>query len=557
MNNNNGEELELRDYIEVLLRRKWIIILVFFVTAISAGIGALYLVKPVYQASALLMISKPRYQVELEPKIKTPIPLEISLETYKNLIKSADLEEKVVKKLGLDQPPDELTIEALDKMVSVEAVPKTDLIKISVKSSTPGKAKEIVNTWVALFIEENKDLNLRETKEAQSFIENQLKISEQSLSLVEEELCEFNEESRIDSLKKEIEEKLTKMMSYELKLGDVRISLKKAEAKLSQIKREMAAQEKILASADIGQLTAGMKYSEAKDFIEGQLKLAKENLDAKEEELRKFNEETRISMLEEEIADKIRRVIGSEARLADLKVLIKEKEAELNQAKNQLAKQPETFVLTKSMYDDASFNQLTSELTPQEALLLKNLRFESEELNPLYTALRSRVANLKIDLDRYQSEATQLTKNTATLRKELEEAKKEYAAEELKLTRLEREVKVLRNTYMTLTTKGEEIKIATATPALQEKATSLTNPEYLKLQAELIGCQISQEELLAEKDELAKNISSYRTRIELLKKELAPQELTKSRLERIRNATYSVYDVVSQKAADQAKEGLS
>jgi len=321
MNNNNGEELELRDYIEVLLRRKWIIILVFFVTAISAGVGALYLVKPVYQATALLMISKPRYQVELEPKIKTPIPLEISLETYKNLIKSADLEEKVVKKLGLDQPPDELTVEALDKMVSVEAVPKTDLIKISVKSGVPGKAKEIVNTWVALFIEENKDLNLRETKEAQSFIENQLKISEQSLSLAEEELREFNEESRIDSLKKEIEEKLTKMMSYELKLGDVRISLKKAEAKLSQIKREMVAQEKILASADISQLTAGMKYSEAKNFIEGQLKLAKENLGAKEEELKKFDEESRISMLGKEIDDKIRRIIGSEGRLADLKVL--------------------------------------------------------------------------------------------------------------------------------------------------------------------------------------------------------------------------------------------
>lgn len=178
MDNN---ELELRDYIEVLLRQKWIIILVFLVTAISAGVGALYLVKPVYQASALLMISKPGYQVELEPRIKTPIPLEISIETYKNLIKSADLERKVIQKLGLDQPPDELTIEVLDKMISVEAVPKTDLIRISIKSGVPGKAKEIVNTWVALFIEENKHLGLRESKEAQSFIENQLEISEQNL----------------------------------------------------------------------------------------------------------------------------------------------------------------------------------------------------------------------------------------------------------------------------------------------------------------------------------------------------------------------------------------
>lgn len=550
MNNKNSEELELRDYIEVLLRRWWIIILVFFVTAISTGVGALYLVKPVYQASALLMISKPGYQVEFEPKIKTRIPLEISLETYKNLIKSPDLERKVIKKLGLDQPPDQLTIEALNNMVSVEAVSKTDLIRISIKSGVPGKAKEILNTWVTLFIEENKDLNLRETKEAQSFIENQLEISEQNLFTAEEELCKFNEESRIDSLKKEIEEKLSKMISYELRLADIGISLEKEKAKLSQIEEQMAVQEKILTSADISQLTAGMKYSEAKNFIEEQLKLAKKNLDAKEEELKKFNEESRISILEKEIADKIGRIISSQGRLVDLKVLVKGKEAELNQAENQLAEQPETFVLTKSMYDDASFNQLTSELTPKEALLLKNLRFESEELNPLYIALRSRVANLKIDLDRYQSEATQLTENVTTLRKELEEAKKEYAAEELELTNLEREVEVLRNTYRTLASKGEEARIATATPALQEKATSLTNPEYLRLQTKLISGQINQEELLAEENELAKNINSYRTRIELIREELAVQELTRCRLERIQNTANSLYAVVSQKAAE-------
>ena len=378
MNNNNGEELELRDYIEVLLRRKWIIILVFFVTAISAGVGALYLVKPVYQASALLMISKPRYQVELEPKIKTFIPLEISLETYKNLIKSADLEEKVIKKLGLDQPPDELTIEALDKMVSVEAVPKTDLIKISVKSGVPGKAKEIVNTWVALFIEENKDLSLRETKEAQSFIENQLKISEQSLSLAEEELKQFNEESRI-------------------------------------------------------------------------------------------------SMLAKEIDDKIRRIISSEGRLTDLKVLIKQKEAELNQAGNQLAKQPETFVLTKSMYDDASFNQLISELTPQEASLLKNLRFKSETLNPLCTSLRSRVANLKIDLDGYQSEASQLTKNITAYQTRIKQLRKELAAEELTKLRLERARNTANSVYNVVSQKAAETKIAVATETGVVKVVSLAH----------------------------------------------------------------------------------
>jgi len=550
MDNGRNEELELRDYIEVLLRHKWIIIFSFLITAFSAGIGALFLVKPIYEATALLMVSRPGYQVELEPKIKTPIPLEISLETYRSLIKSPDLEEKVINQLNLNQPPHNLTIEDLDEMVFVEAVPKTDLIKIKVKSDSPVQAKEIVNTWVSLFLKENRELNLKETKEAQSFIESQLKISKENLFLVEEELRKFNERSRLSSLKKEIEERLSRMVSYELRLADVEISLKKEEAKVSQIKRQMAIQEKILTSTDISQLTAGMKYSETKDFIEKQLELTRKKLDDKEEELKKFNEKSRILMLKKEIDDKINRIISSQGRLATLKVLIKEKETELNRAKEQLAKEPETFLLTKSIYDDASFNQLTSELTHKEALLLRNLSFKSETLNPLYTALRSRVVNLKIDLDKYQSEAAQLAENIIVLRKKLEEAKKEYAAEELKQISLEREVDILGKTYKTLATRAEEIRIATAIPVLQEKATSPTNPEYLKLQAELINCQVRQEELLAEKGELAKNISKYQARIELLKKELASEELTKSRLERAQDTASSIYDVISQKAAE-------
>jgi hypothetical protein len=37
-----------------------------------------------------------RYQVELEPKIQTSIPsAELSLETYRNLIKSGSIEQKI------------------------------------------------------------------------------------------------------------------------------------------------------------------------------------------------------------------------------------------------------------------------------------------------------------------------------------------------------------------------------------------------------------------------------------------------------------------------------
>lgn len=45
------------------------------------------------------------------------------------------------------------------------------------------------------------------------------------------------------------------MISYELRLADIGVSLEKEKAKLNQIEEQMAVQEKILTSAGISQLT--------------------------------------------------------------------------------------------------------------------------------------------------------------------------------------------------------------------------------------------------------------------------------------------------------------
>ncbi|MBA7581602.1 hypothetical protein ES708_23508 [subsurface metagenome] len=44
------------------------------------------------------MISKPKYQVELEPKIQTQFTPEVSLATYESLVKDREIEEEVIKK---------------------------------------------------------------------------------------------------------------------------------------------------------------------------------------------------------------------------------------------------------------------------------------------------------------------------------------------------------------------------------------------------------------------------------------------------------------------------
>ena len=240
------EEIDLREYINVLLKRKGVIILIFLIAVITAALVSYFYLKPVYEASTILMISKPKYQVELEPKIQTQFTPEISLATYETLIKDREIEEEVIKKLNLGQPPYELTPDNLQGMITIELLTNTNLIKINLQSGDPKLTKDIANIWAELFVEKNKDLYLKESKEAQGFIEDQLKISKQNLSTIEEEIREFNETNKIEIFDNEIKGKAAKVLSYELRVADVKLSLEIEKAKKKQFIEELNAQDKIL-----------------------------------------------------------------------------------------------------------------------------------------------------------------------------------------------------------------------------------------------------------------------------------------------------------------------
>jgi len=240
------EEIDLREYINVLLKRKGIIILIFLIAVITAALVSYFYLKPVYEASTILMISKPKYQVELEPKIQTQFTPEVSLATYESLIKDREVEEEVIKKLNLDQPPYELTPNSLQGMITIELLKNTNLIKMNLQTGDSKLAKDIANLWASLFIEKNKNLNLQESKEAQGFIEEQLKISNQNLSTIEEEIREFNETNKIEILENEIKGKAAKVLNYKLRIADVKLSLEKEIAKKEQFIVELNTQDKIL-----------------------------------------------------------------------------------------------------------------------------------------------------------------------------------------------------------------------------------------------------------------------------------------------------------------------
>jgi len=327
------------------------------------------------------MISKPKYQVELEPKIQTQIVPEISLATYESLIKDREIEEEVIKKLNLDQPPYELSSDSLHGMITIEALKNTNLIKMNLQASNPELAKDVVNTWAALFVEKNKELHLKESKESQVFIEDQLKISKQNLYKIEDDIREFNETNKIEILENEIKGKAAKVLNYELRLADVKLSLEKERTKEEQIIAELNEQNKILK-------------------------------------------------------------------------------------------------LNKSIVDDQFFHQLVSNIV-KDNLGVINLSYVSEEINPIYYNFAQQLISTKISISSLQAEEKQLKVNINDFNLKLETLRKELAQEKLTQSRLEREYDTSKGVYDVLSQKNEEVRIAVATESGTVKIASLAyEPKY-------------------------------------------------------------------------------
>jgi len=239
------EEIDLREYINVLLKRKGIIILIFLIAVITAAIASYFIIEPIYQANAVIMVSK--------PEIENSIVSEPSLEDYKNLITDNALEEELIQKLNLNEPPLALTPYDLDQMLTVESPKDSNLIKMNLQASEPKLTKDIINTWTALFVEKNKRLYFDEIKKAKTDIEEKIKLAEQDFFEIKEKLMKLNETINDETINDEILEledevmyKIENILSYKSRLVDIQLSLEKEKAGEEYIITAMNEQEKIL-----------------------------------------------------------------------------------------------------------------------------------------------------------------------------------------------------------------------------------------------------------------------------------------------------------------------
>lgn len=133
-------ELELRDYLRVLQRRKAIIALSVLVI-VAAALVASFLQTPVYQGTAELLLQQRVNENPFDPVTGQRNDPTRSVQTEIQVMKSRPVREAVVKKLGAAPP------------VSAAPVGQTDVVQVRAQSRFARQAAAIANAYANAYIE--------------------------------------------------------------------------------------------------------------------------------------------------------------------------------------------------------------------------------------------------------------------------------------------------------------------------------------------------------------------------------------------------------------------
>lgn len=162
--------MELRDYLNVMRARRWVIIQAVFIVTLTALVVSL-MQPPTYQGEAKILISEKDAGASLFGAVLPEFSSqpERGLQTQVQLMQVRPIAEEVIRELGLQMSPEELLAR-----VEVSAVGQTNIIRITATDGDAERAAEIANAMAEGFVRFSRDMKRESLQAAIAEVEARL-----------------------------------------------------------------------------------------------------------------------------------------------------------------------------------------------------------------------------------------------------------------------------------------------------------------------------------------------------------------------------------------------
>jgi len=161
--------MELRDYLNVIRARKWVIIQAIVVVTLTAVVVSLVQPK-VYEGHATVLISeKDTTAALLGTTVSEFSQPERGLETQVQLMQLRPLAEETIRELGLEMSPARLL-----SFVTVSAVGQTNVVTVRAEAASPELAADIANSMARGFVDWSREIKRESIRAAADEVESRL-----------------------------------------------------------------------------------------------------------------------------------------------------------------------------------------------------------------------------------------------------------------------------------------------------------------------------------------------------------------------------------------------
>jgi len=235
------ETLDIKDYLQIALRRKWYFIVPFVLISIAAIAYALY-APNIYRASTLILVEpqkvpssyvKATVTEDIESQLRTITEQIMSRSYLEKIINEFDLYPEMRKKLPLQS-----VIERMRKCIDVR-VRKGRVFTVSFEDQNPVIAMKVANRLASLFIEGNLKVREERAEGTLVFLEKELERVRKLLKQQEKKVSEFRAE-HLGVLPEQLEANLRTLDRLQLQLQSNGEALKAAEETRRMLQQQLS-----------------------------------------------------------------------------------------------------------------------------------------------------------------------------------------------------------------------------------------------------------------------------------------------------------------------------
>jgi succinoglycan biosynthesis transport protein ExoP len=267
-------EMDLRECVNIL-RRKWrIVITVAIIAFVAAGLFS-FLLPPVYEAKAVILVARPPLQTGAPPdpmnpglKIATVLSADLSAGTLAAFATLPAVTRRVARVAGegTSAKPE------LSEKLVVRPVPNTNLLELSVRGRDAVRVARVANVWASVVATEGWGLFSAEAEQSYRFFDSQVSGAGKRLLAAEEAVRNFNGTSRIGLLQARVGAVTGQIAGYLTRLTDLSVELQKSETELAEIPSQIRHYpEKLVLSRSITTdpfVLQAASQAEKRDFVE-------------------------------------------------------------------------------------------------------------------------------------------------------------------------------------------------------------------------------------------------------------------------------------------------